>query len=241
VIYTTNAIEALNRHLRKALKTRATPPTRRPLENSSTSPSSTRSRNGPEPATGPRRYWRSRSTPESPLPLGPDPGPRRSCVLDATSRRQAWMRSRRCTGTARCIQQPRLKVPGEPSYGRASGREIRWRGERVLLNRRAAAGAGRLASEERTRPRRRAHSARRGSPATAIPAGRRATCRQPLAWSNARIGGRPVAVDVWGTHVPTRRPAVSRRRRRRRHQQRGLVRRPGGHASPWSVGRLRID
>jgi len=42
VIYTTNAIEALNRHLRKALKTRATSPTRRPLENSSTSPSSTR-------------------------------------------------------------------------------------------------------------------------------------------------------------------------------------------------------
>jgi len=89
------------------------------------------------------------------------------------------MRSRRCTGTARRIQQPRLKVPGEPSYGRASGREIRWRGERVLLQRRAAAGAGRVASEESARPRRRAHSARRGlrqrpfRRAGALPAGSR--------------------------------------------------------------------
>ena len=62
VIYTTNAIEALNRQLRKAIKTKGHFPNedaaRKLLYLALTTPS----RNGPEPETGPSHCWRSRST-----------------------------------------------------------------------------------------------------------------------------------------------------------------------------------
>jgi putative transposase len=62
VIYTTNAIEALNRQLRKAIKTKGSFPTRTPLASSSTSRCRTRSRNGHGPGTGRRRCSHSSFT-----------------------------------------------------------------------------------------------------------------------------------------------------------------------------------
>src|SRR4051794_21335561 len=47
------------------------PPTRRPLASSSTSPSPTQPRRGPEPETGPQRCSRSRSTSETACPTEP--------------------------------------------------------------------------------------------------------------------------------------------------------------------------
>ena len=68
VIYTTNAIEALNRQLRKAVKTKGHFPSRTPPANCSTSRSTTPCRNGHEPGTGRKRCWRSRSTSETDCP-----------------------------------------------------------------------------------------------------------------------------------------------------------------------------
>ena len=68
VIYTTNAIEALNRQLRKASRPKAISPARTPPASCSTSPSKTPSRHGPEPGTGRPRCWRSRSTSETAYP-----------------------------------------------------------------------------------------------------------------------------------------------------------------------------
>ena len=71
VIYTTNAIEALNRQLRKAIKTKGTSPTRKPPGNSSTSRSTTQRRRGRRPAAGQQRCSRSRSTSETDCPNKP--------------------------------------------------------------------------------------------------------------------------------------------------------------------------
>ena len=55
----------------------------------------------------------------------------------------------------------------------------------------------------------------------------RRTWSAPPGSSSALDPGRPVAVDVWGTHLPAHAgPALPRGRRRRRHQLRGLVREP---------------
>jgi Transposase, Mutator family len=63
VIYTTNAIEALNRQLCKAIKTKGSFPNEDAARKLvSTSPCRTRSRDGPGPGTGPRRCSGSRST-----------------------------------------------------------------------------------------------------------------------------------------------------------------------------------
>src|SRR5262245_38784387 len=62
VVYTTNAIEALNRQLRRRSRRRDTSPTRRPRRSSSISPSSTPCRRGRERATGRQPCSRSRST-----------------------------------------------------------------------------------------------------------------------------------------------------------------------------------
>ena len=69
VIYTTNAIEALNRQLRKAIKTKGHFPNEDAarkliyLAILNAVPA-----NGPEPAAGRKRYWRSRSTSETDYP-----------------------------------------------------------------------------------------------------------------------------------------------------------------------------
>ena len=68
VIYTTNAIEALNRQLRKAVKTKGHFPTRPRPASCSTSPSKTPSPHGPEPGTGRPRCWPSRFTSETAYP-----------------------------------------------------------------------------------------------------------------------------------------------------------------------------
>jgi putative transposase len=56
VIYTTNAIEALNRQLRKAVKTKGHFPSQERRASSSTSRSKTPCRRGPGRGTGRRRY-----------------------------------------------------------------------------------------------------------------------------------------------------------------------------------------
>jgi hypothetical protein len=71
VIYTTNAIEALNRQLRKAIKTKGISPTKTPHGSSSISPSTTPCRPGQEHATGPQRSSHSKSTSETAYPTNP--------------------------------------------------------------------------------------------------------------------------------------------------------------------------
>ena len=69
VIYTTNAIEALNRQLRKAIKTKGSFPTETPPASSSTSPCKTPSLNGQKPGIGRQRCSRSRSTSATASPI----------------------------------------------------------------------------------------------------------------------------------------------------------------------------
>ncbi len=61
-VYTTNTIEALNRQIRKIIKTRGSFPTRTPPASSSTSPSPAHNANGGTPTTGAPRSPRSAST-----------------------------------------------------------------------------------------------------------------------------------------------------------------------------------
>jgi putative transposase len=75
VIYTTNAIEALNRQLRKALKTKAGSPARMPPASCPTSRSETPSPNGPAPAAGRKRCSPSRSNSETDCPADHQPPP----------------------------------------------------------------------------------------------------------------------------------------------------------------------
>jgi putative transposase len=62
VIYTTNAIEALNRQLRKAIKTKGSFPNEDAARKLVYLALQNAVRSGREPATGPPRCWRSRST-----------------------------------------------------------------------------------------------------------------------------------------------------------------------------------
>jgi Transposase, Mutator family len=78
VIYTTNAIEALNRQLRKAVKTKGHFPTEDAARSSSTSRSRTPCLSGPIPAGGRKRCSRSRSSSETDCPSDPPP-PRLHC------------------------------------------------------------------------------------------------------------------------------------------------------------------
>src|SRR3954453_717720 len=71
VVYTTNAIEALNGSYGKRSRRKDTSPTRRPPANSSTSPSPTPCRRGRERGTGRQPCSRSRSTSATAYPSEP--------------------------------------------------------------------------------------------------------------------------------------------------------------------------
>ena len=68
VIYTTNAIEALNRQLRKAIKTKGHFPNEEAARKLIYLALVNAPPSGPEPETGRQRCWRSRSTSETAYP-----------------------------------------------------------------------------------------------------------------------------------------------------------------------------
>jgi putative transposase len=71
-VYTTNTIEALNRQIRKIIKTRGSFPTKTPPASSSTSRSPAPNRNGGTPTTGARPSPPSASTSATASPTQPD-------------------------------------------------------------------------------------------------------------------------------------------------------------------------
>ncbi len=71
VIYTTNAIEALNRQLRKAVKTKGHFPTEDAARKLLYLAIHNAVPPGPEPGTGRPRYWPSKSTSETAYPTNP--------------------------------------------------------------------------------------------------------------------------------------------------------------------------
>ena len=71
VIYTTNAIEALNRQLRKAIKTKGHFPNEEAARKLIYLAITNAVPHGPEPGTGRQRCWRSRSTSETAYPTKP--------------------------------------------------------------------------------------------------------------------------------------------------------------------------
>ena len=73
VIYTTNAIEALNRQLRKAVKTKGHFPTEDAARKLLYLAIQNAVRHGREPGTGRPRCWRSRFTSETAYPTNPKP------------------------------------------------------------------------------------------------------------------------------------------------------------------------